>query len=66
MTTKLFQDLIVGQCFKTSEHGHFTFKKIDGSHYKEVKNLVGTKPSDEIKTMPENNLFDIVYPVSEV
>lgn len=61
--TELFKNLTIGQCFKMFSIGHTTYKKVDDNHYKAIRNIFGTKPSDEIKTMPENNLFDIVYPV---
>jgi len=66
MTTKLFQDLKIGDKFKLNDGGFIIYEKNGANSFTEYAHGLSILENPKQKTMEDNALFCIVYPVSEV
>jgi len=66
MTTKLFQDLKIGDKFKLNDGGFIIYKKNGQNSFIEFAHGLSILENPKQKEFDDNSLFNIVYPVSEV
>jgi len=66
MTTKLFQDLKIGDKFKLNDGGFIIYEKNGANSFTEYSHGLSILENPKQKELSENSLFNIVYPVSEV